>query len=37
LIDESERAKTLRQSTPFAGYISPQERWAIWRTVEKPA
>ena len=25
------RADELRQSTPFAGALTPQERWKIWR------
>jgi hypothetical protein len=31
LVSRSELATELRQSSPFAGAISPQERWAIWR------
>ena len=31
LIERSERADELRQSTPFAGALTPQERWKIWR------
>lgn len=31
LVDRSELAIELRQSTPFAGAIRPQERWKIWR------
>lgn len=31
LVDDGERARELRQSTPFAGMLSPQERWKIWR------
>jgi hypothetical protein len=33
LIDRGERARELRQSTPFAGALSPQERWRIWHDV----
>jgi len=33
LVDASERARELRQSTPFAGAIPPRERWRIWREV----
>ncbi len=29
----SERARALRQSTPFAGALAPKERWTIWREV----
>ena len=31
LIERSELADELRQSTPFAGALKPQERWKIWR------
>ncbi len=31
LLDESEEGKRLRQSTPFAGVLTPQERWEIYR------
>lgn len=31
LTDRSELAIELRQSTPFAGALTPQERWRIWR------
>lgn len=30
LIDRGELATELRQSSPFAGAITPQERWRIW-------
>lgn len=33
LTDESERARELRQSTPFAGALPPRVRWEIWRAV----
>lgn len=33
LVDTSERATALRQSTPFAGALDPRERWRIWRDV----
>lgn len=33
LVDPSERATALRQSTPFAGVLSPRDRWRIWRDV----
>jgi hypothetical protein len=33
LVEDSELARELRQSTPFAGALSPAERWQIWRTV----
>jgi hypothetical protein len=31
LVDRSELATELRQSSPFAGALRPQERWKIWR------
>lgn len=33
LCDEGERARELRQSTPFAGAVEARERWRIWREV----
>jgi hypothetical protein len=33
LEDPSEHARALRQVTPFAGALSPRERWRIWREV----
>jgi hypothetical protein len=30
LEDESERMTALRQATPFAGVLTPAERWAIY-------
>lgn len=30
LVDKSERATELRQSSPFTGILSPRERWQIW-------
>jgi hypothetical protein len=32
-VDRSELAIELRQSSPFAGALNPQERWEIWRRV----
>lgn len=31
LVDSGERARQLRQASPFAGFLSPRERWSIWR------
>lgn len=31
LTDPGERARELRQVTPFAGVIDPRTRWRIWR------
>lgn len=33
LVERSEQADQLRQSTPFAGILTPRERWAIHRRV----
>jgi len=35
LEEDSERARELRQSTPFAGIVPPRERWRIWRDVRE--
>lgn len=37
LVDEGERARALRQVSPFAGTLSARERWRIWRAVGKAA
>ncbi|HEY8233912.1 MAG: hypothetical protein ACHP85_16115 [Burkholderiales bacterium] len=31
LEDPGDRARQLRQSSPFAGVLDPRTRWAIWR------
>lgn len=31
LVERSEQADELRQSSPFAGALDPRERWQIWR------
>jgi hypothetical protein len=31
LLDESEEGQRLRQSDPFCGILTPEERWAIYR------
>ncbi|MCC6993249.1 MAG: hypothetical protein IT370_01340 [Deltaproteobacteria bacterium] len=33
LVDGSEAARALRQTTPFAGVIDPRTRWRLWREV----
>jgi hypothetical protein len=35
LCSDDERARALRQATPFAFAISPRERWRIWRAVRE--
>ena len=32
LLEESERGQRLRQSAPFCGILTPQERWSIYRS-----
>ncbi len=34
--DPSEHARAMRQTTPFAGALSPRERWRIFREVAEP-
>ncbi len=31
IVDRSERAEELRQSSPFAGALDARERWRVWR------
>lgn len=31
LVERSERASELRQSSPFAGALGSRERWRLWR------
>jgi len=35
LIDRGERARALRQSTPFAGALGARERWQLWKEVRE--
>jgi hypothetical protein len=35
LVERSDLAAELRQSSPFAGALSPQERWAILRETQE--
>lgn len=35
LLEDSDRARALRQVTPFAGAIDPRTRWRIWREVRE--
>ncbi len=34
LLDDSQEARRLRQSNPFCGILTPQERWNIYREFE---
>jgi hypothetical protein len=35
LIERSEFAEEMRQSTPFAGTLEPRKRWDIWRATRR--
>lgn len=35
MLDPGERARALRQATPFAGFVDPRTRWQIWREVRE--
>ena len=37
LCEDSERGRALRQSSPFAGALSPIERWDLWHAVPMPS
>jgi hypothetical protein len=37
LEDPGERARQLRQASPFAGVLDPRTRWSIWRRVRERA
>ncbi len=37
LVEDSERARALRQVTPFAGAIPARQRWLIWKRVGSAA
>jgi len=30
MVEDSEKMTAMRQSSPFAGILTPQERWAIY-------
>lgn len=36
LLDESDEGQRLRQTDPFVGILTPQERWQIYREARKP-
>jgi hypothetical protein len=36
IVEESERMTAMRQNSPFAGVLTPRERWAIYREFEEP-
>lgn len=36
MVDQSERMTALRQSSPFAGVLTPHERWAIYAQFTHP-
>jgi hypothetical protein len=35
LTEDTERARDLRSASPFAGTLSPKERWRIWALVRE--
>ena len=35
MVEESEHMTALRQSSPFAGVLTPRERWTIYREYER--
>ena len=35
LLDESDEGQRLRQSDPFVGILTPQERWTLYRDAAK--
>ena len=35
LVEPSQRARDLRQTSPFAGFLEPRTRWEIWRRVRQ--
>jgi len=37
LVDPGERARQMRQTSPFAGVLAPRERWDILRRVREGA
>ena len=37
LSEDSEHARALRQSSPFAGALTAAERWRLWRATRVPA
>ncbi len=37
LVEDSAEAAALRTATPFSGFLSPKERWGLWRTVRSEA
>jgi hypothetical protein len=37
LVDPGERARQLRQTSPFAGFLEPRTRWSVWRRARERA
>jgi hypothetical protein len=35
LVEPSQRARDLRQTSPFAGFLKPRARWELWRGVRR--
>lgn len=36
LEDPGDRARRLRQTSPFAGFLDARTRWAVWRRARQP-
>lgn len=36
IVDPGQRARDLRQTSPFAGFLDPRVRWEAWRGVRRP-
>lgn len=37
LVGDDQNARAMRQVSPFAGVLSPRERWTLWREVASRA
>lgn len=37
LVDPAEKARQMRQTSPFAGVLDPRTRWSIWRRAREGA
>jgi hypothetical protein len=37
IVEEGERMTAMRQNSPFAGVLTPKERWAIYREFKESA
>ena len=37
MIEEGERMTAMRQASPFAGILTPDERWAVYEQLDAPS